>query len=208
MENLFEVMQTRRSIRKFTDEPVPTEDVEKIVSAALYAPSACACQPFEFIAVRTRELIDATAEAVEKGIDEFYKDSDSEHIARRKKQSTFYKKATLVIFAYLTPMEYHEKKAVEYYRSKGYDNQQMLHMLGDSDILSVGAAIENMLLTTHSLGYGACWMVDPTVSEKYINEVLGVDSSRRLLGVIPVGKSAYDPRPIKGKELSDILTVR
>lgn len=208
MNDIFEVMKTRRSIRKFTDEPIPDDDIQKIVSSALLSPSACNCQSFYFVAVRERTLLLQTAAAVEKGIDEFYCDSEPEYIARRKKQCTFFKNAPLVIFAYLTEMEYYEKKAVEIYHSKGFNSKQMLKMLGDPDILSVGAAVENILLTIHTMGYGACQMNDPVVSEKYINTVLGVDSSYRLMSVIPVGKSAYTPRPKSSKTISDILEIR
>ncbi len=208
MDNISEVMNTRRSIRKFTDEPVPEEDINKIVSSALLSPSACNCQSFYFVAVRNKELIEKTADAVEKGIDDFYSEAEAEYTALRKKQSTFFKKAPLVIFVYLTDMEYYQKQAVDVYASKGYDSREMLRMIGEPDVLSVGAAVENMLLTIHSLGYGACWMSDPIVSEGNINEVLGMNPSYRLMGVIPVGKSAYTPRPKKSKELSDILEIR
>lgn len=47
----------RRSIRKFTDEPVTEEQIEGILRAAMAAPSACNQQPWCFYVVTNRELI-------------------------------------------------------------------------------------------------------------------------------------------------------
>jgi nitroreductase len=50
--DVYEAILTRRSIRKFTGEPVSDEDLQKILRAASYAPSAHNCQPWHFIVVR------------------------------------------------------------------------------------------------------------------------------------------------------------
>ncbi|MDR1856658.1 MAG: nitroreductase family protein [Desulfovibrio sp.] len=50
--DLFEALFTRRSIRKFTSEPVSDADLDKILKAAMLAPSAHNCQTWRFIVVR------------------------------------------------------------------------------------------------------------------------------------------------------------
>ncbi len=49
-----EAIFTRRSIRRYTDKPVAEEDVEKLLKAAMAAPSAGNEQPWEFIVVTDR----------------------------------------------------------------------------------------------------------------------------------------------------------
>ena len=49
--DFFEVINTRRSIRKFKQEPVNKEDILKILHAANWAPSALNLQPWEFLVV-------------------------------------------------------------------------------------------------------------------------------------------------------------
>ncbi len=44
-----EAIHTRRSIRKYTDEPVPQEKVKELLSAAMSAPSAVNAQTWVFI---------------------------------------------------------------------------------------------------------------------------------------------------------------
>jgi len=49
---VFEAIKSRRSIRAYTRKEVPEEDVEKLIDAARWAPSAGNIQPWEFIVVR------------------------------------------------------------------------------------------------------------------------------------------------------------
>ena len=53
MKTLFD----RRSIRSFTEEKVSKEDLEKLLRAAMAAPSAKNGQPWEFIVVQDEEKI-------------------------------------------------------------------------------------------------------------------------------------------------------
>jgi len=52
-----EALMTRRSIRSYRDEPVPDELIERILKAAMMAPSAGNEQPWQFIVIRDRELL-------------------------------------------------------------------------------------------------------------------------------------------------------
>ena len=54
--DIFECIKTRRSIRIFTDEPVPDETIEKIVEAGIWAPSGLNNQPWKFAVIRDSEL--------------------------------------------------------------------------------------------------------------------------------------------------------
>lgn len=52
---MFEAIRNRRSIRAYTEEKVSEEEVEKLIDAARWAPSAGNIQPWEFIIIRDRE---------------------------------------------------------------------------------------------------------------------------------------------------------
>ena len=54
--DLFEAIKSRRSVRAFTREEVTKEEVEKLIDAARWAPSAGNIQPWEFIVVRKPEI--------------------------------------------------------------------------------------------------------------------------------------------------------
>jgi nitroreductase len=54
-----QAIKTRRSIRKFLDKPVPKEMVRELLEAAMFAPSAGNEQPWQFIVIDNRALLDA-----------------------------------------------------------------------------------------------------------------------------------------------------
>jgi nitroreductase len=54
---------TRRSIRKYSDRPVPDDLVTDLLRAAMAAPSAGNQQPWQFIVVRERGLLESIAAA-------------------------------------------------------------------------------------------------------------------------------------------------
>lgn len=62
--DLLELIQTRRSVRKFTGEPVSDIDIDTILEAGRWAPSGLNNQPWRFAVVRSQEtkkqLADAT----------------------------------------------------------------------------------------------------------------------------------------------------
>ncbi len=66
-QHVFEAIYKRRSVRKFQRRPVEQEKVDKLLRAAMAAPSACNLQPWEFIVVRGKEQMDALQSAVEQG---------------------------------------------------------------------------------------------------------------------------------------------
>ena len=57
METL-EAIHTRRSIRKFTGKDIPEELITKLLEAAMFAPSARNTQPWHFVAVNDRKILD------------------------------------------------------------------------------------------------------------------------------------------------------
>ncbi|NLV91675.1 MAG: nitroreductase family protein [Firmicutes bacterium] len=57
-----EFILTRRSIRKYTAEPVAPEDVEDLLRAAMSAPSARNEQPWHFIVITEQEVKEALME--------------------------------------------------------------------------------------------------------------------------------------------------
>lgn len=60
--NLFKLIKTRRSIRKFTEEPVADEFINKVIESGTWAPSGKNNQPWKFAIIKNRELKAQVAE--------------------------------------------------------------------------------------------------------------------------------------------------
>lgn len=66
MNPIMENLLTRRSIRSFTEKPLPRDEVEQIVKAALYAPSARGLQTWKFTVILDQDKIRKLAEGIRK----------------------------------------------------------------------------------------------------------------------------------------------
>jgi nitroreductase len=56
-KNIFDAIYKRRSIRTYLDKEVEHEKIEKLLKAAMAAPSACNIQPWEFVVVTDKGAI-------------------------------------------------------------------------------------------------------------------------------------------------------
>ena len=63
--NALEAIRKRRSVRKYTGEPIPREDLKKIVDAGRLAATGNNRQPWDFIVVTDREMIERLKVAAE-----------------------------------------------------------------------------------------------------------------------------------------------
>ena len=60
--DLFEVIQGRRSIRRFEERPVPEKVIKQILASANQAPSANNGRPWRFVTITTRAVLKELAE--------------------------------------------------------------------------------------------------------------------------------------------------
>jgi len=62
-----EAIKTRRSIRRYKKDPVPQEELDKILDAGRWAPSASNLQPWKFIVLRDFEVKERVAKLLAWG---------------------------------------------------------------------------------------------------------------------------------------------
>lgn len=55
-QDVFEAIRKRRTVRSFTDEDVPTEQVETILEMGMYAPTYMNRKPWHFVVIRDKDL--------------------------------------------------------------------------------------------------------------------------------------------------------
>jgi nitroreductase len=60
---MLDFIYKRRSIRKYTEQPVEDEKITEMLKAAMAAPSANNKQPWHFVVIKSRETLDKIAEA-------------------------------------------------------------------------------------------------------------------------------------------------
>ncbi len=57
--NVWDAIRTKRAVRKFTDQPLPDDVIQRILDAGRRAQSSKNSQPWHFVAVRDRSLLEA-----------------------------------------------------------------------------------------------------------------------------------------------------
>jgi len=179
------VIQDRRSIREWTDEPVSEEDLAKILEAGRQAPSGENAQPWRFIVVKdpaTRKKLAAlagggsgrrfTAEFVTKQMHERFAGLKDE----AKKKAAFEKLTSGQV------SQFSENAPVT------------IIVCGKKDVwdtpYDTSAAIENMLLMITALGLGACWVIAVCFDvreEERTKELLGIPEGFKTISLISVG---------------------
>jgi len=73
------------------------------------------------------------------------------------------------------------------------------------DILSIGACIQNMLLTAHSLGVGSVWLGEILKNKDKVNEILNVPTDWELMAVIALGYPVKKKRKSNRKPLRELI---
>lgn len=68
MNDTMKTILTRRSTRKFLDKPIPEDELQLIIQAALHAPSGMGRQTWQFTVVKNREKIQTLASVIRKAL--------------------------------------------------------------------------------------------------------------------------------------------
>jgi len=204
--DLFDAIAGRTSIRRFKDQPVPDEDIRKILDAGRLAPSANNTQPWSFQVIRDRAVLAKMAEAVRAMIDRMIPFAESEKQAQRLaaykgNYYTFFEKAPVVIAVF---MEAYDTSSNQLLARMGYSPDDILRLRPNPGLQSVAAAIEHMLLAVHALGYGSCWMTGPLVAQEAFQELLGYGKEKFIAALLPVGVPDEDPQPRPRKPLGEV----
>ncbi len=209
-EVLGRIIEGRRSIRRFGDAPVPEEDVIQLIKAAGQAPSADNLQHWHFLVIRNRAVLGEMEQAIRETIEDMLTweqiraNRDLEAMARAiLRHSTFFVGAPVVIVVLAKP--YNDPLQSWILPARGIPGENIRH-LRDVEVQGIGAAIQNLLLMAHCLGYGACWMTGPLVAAVAVERILGVRPPWKLAAVIPIGAPAQTPRPRPRKPVSEICS--
>lgn len=203
----FYVIASRRSVRKFTDDEVPLEDIKKMIEAATLAPSAHNTKPWKFIIVKNKQKISEVVDSVHKWMDAVLEspalsDELKEHYDKFRPYFTFYKDAPVLIVACGVPYESVPGKAVSAAFPEKYRESKV-----NSLEQSVSAAIENLILAATALGYGTCWATGPLLAADDMKKILNIPDDWIIFALIPVGKPLKEPRPKRPQDFDEVAVV-
>ena len=171
--NAWELIQSRRSTRKYALQAVEREKLERIVEAGRYAPSGGNSQTTHIIVIQSREVLDKLADLVKQ---EFAKMEVQEGMYVSLVHSIEASQKGIYRFHYDAPV------LIVTANQKDYGN----------NIADCACALENMMLMANGLNLGSCWInqlrwlnENPVLLE-YLRS-LGLEDSERVYGALAVG---------------------
>ena len=182
--SLFEVIHTQRAIRRFTDVPVSDAVIQRILEAAVRAPSGRNTQPWRFIVIR-----DASTK---QKIGDYYRRACEEAgigqepipgLSRKVNESVAHlalhmgDAPVLILVCY----EYATEEAAA----------------GASTLLtgsSIYPAVQNLLLAARSLGLGTALTTVHSMFESEIKALLGIPANVQTAALIPLGFPSPEER--------------
>ena len=189
----------RRSIRKYKEDHVSKDLIDSIIDAARVAPSAKNRQPWKFIVLGGEDK-EKFLECMWKGIEReengnAYLPNSKSGIPDAKNTWKIMKQAPVLIVVLntngTTPF-------------KEIDADDRVTEICDS--LSIGAAIENMLLKATEIGLGTLWVANTCFAYEELTTYLNTE--HQLVGAIALGYAAENPMQRPRKSMEDIVEYR
>jgi nitroreductase len=196
--DLWTVMSTARTIRRFTDEPVGDATLAVCIEAATWAPSGANVQGWRFIVLRSPEqravVARAAAEAL-RVIEPVYgmtrPAEDDESRRARTNRATY---------------ELHDRAgeltSVLFTQQRFQSASELL--LGGS----IYPAMQNFLLAARSLGLGACLTSWASYGgEPLLRQAVGVPDDWMLAGHVVVGWPRGNHGPLRRRPLAEVVSL-
>lgn len=183
-EILVDFIKNRRSVRRYTDEPIPQSLLLQLLEAAMWAPSAHNRQPWRF-AVLTQPADKARlAQAMGARLraDRTADGDDLDAIERDVARS--YARLTgapvlIVICTSLIDMDH-------------YPDPQRSRHEWTMATQSTAMAAQNLLLVAHAEGLGACWVCAPLFVPELVKAILSLPDDWEPQGLITLGYPAQE----------------
>ncbi|HEC81395.1 MAG TPA: nitroreductase family protein [Thermoplasmatales archaeon] len=197
-EIVINAIKNRRSIRSFEEKKVDKEVIEEIIQAGRYAPSAQNRQPWRFIVITNKKMINELFLLIKKEIKKLLKHRfiKSFSIKELREEDTV---------KFLYAVAFSEKDVIF------YNAPVLIFILTENRLFndeSCACCAENMMLAAHAMGLGSCWIGFASILglNKETKERIGIPegyhiSAALVFGYPKVKKQRITPR----KSGADIL---
>jgi nitroreductase len=208
-EQFKQILQSRRSIRRFTDSTVSRDDVRELIDCARYAPSDTNSQTWKFIAVMDTEKIKQIEAMTWECLRGIAERAESQGLGREAKMltrsfgpyATAFANAPVLIVCLATP--YQSKFRDKIFDPIGFADVSVWEEEG---IKSSCLASMNLMLSAHAKGLATCPMTGPVLlAQNELREFLNIPDECQINMVIALGYPADTPSKLGRKEIDEIL---
>jgi coenzyme F420-0:L-glutamate ligase / coenzyme F420-1:gamma-L-glutamate ligase len=195
-------LEARRSIRAFTDDPVDAQQLDEVVAAACIAPAPHHSRPWRFATITS----DDAKRALARGMGERWRaDLVADGVATARIDELVdasYRKLTgapALVLACLT-----------WDGLDRYPDEARQRAEWGMALLSLGAAVENLMLAAAASGLASCWVAAPIFCAEEARDALALPPDWRPQALVLVGHPdpSYVGRPRPGIPLDQLRVNR
>lgn len=182
MHDLWDIIRARRSIRRYDSRPVPPTLVDRLLEAAIWAPSAHNRQPWRFVVIDGQATKQTLAAAMGSRLRrDLAADGMSPELIERDvaRSVTRLTSAPLIILVAMTLTD-----------MDAYPDERRARNEALMAAQSAAMAGQNLLLAAQALGLGACWVCAPLFCPEVVRETLDLPPDWQPQGLITVGYAA------------------
>jgi len=195
-----QLLRERRSVRRFKSDPVPEALVERLIAGAVCAPSASNKQPWKFLLVQNRGLIEQLAAAVRAAttlVARHIPAPSQPAFERYGDYFTRFEHAPLLIVPICKPLTLLSNLTADDLPAQ---ERAAIHQLEqDSGLIGTSLALGHLLLVAHELGLGASGMTGPLLARTELKRLLEVPPAWDIVALVPVGFPDEVPVPTERK---------
>jgi len=196
---VFEAIEKRRSIRKYKDDPIPEDLMNRLLEAARLAPSSSNTQSWKFKVItdlETRKKLKGLAlgqKFVEEAPAVIACCVDFNAFGERGKEVL-----KLVLSGAVRPSVSQIMQTVRRGKGAGSDTERVVV----NGVINVSIATEHIALAATDLGLGTCWI--RAFDADGVEELLALPDGVRVLCLMSVGYPANEPPPRPRVPLEEI----
>ncbi len=175
-------IQNRRSIRRYTQQPIADSVIKQLLTAATWAPSAHNRQPWRFVIIRENANKIHLAETMGQKL---RRDLEADQIPQQIVEADLQRSYDRITLAPLVILLCLSMRDMDTYPDKQRAQNEYLMA-----VQSVAMAGQNLLLAAHELGLGACWMCAPLFCPEIVAAALQLPEDWQSQALLTLGYPA------------------
>lgn len=183
--NIINAIERRRSIRKFKSKVVPQKTIKKLLELATKAPSGKNRQPWRFVVIQSskkNELVNIMTDVWNKYREQNKPTGSLEISIEAIREAS----AVILVFNPFSNSE------------EDYNHYRLI-----TDVQSIGASIQTLLLAANSMGLGTLWICDILYCVKELSSWL--NRKDELVAAVAIGYANQLPHKRPRKSLEEVV---
>ncbi len=192
-----DLLRGRRSIRRYLPVPVPRAVIDRLLEAAVTAPSAHNRQPWRFVVIEQHATREALADAMGARLrEDRRRDGDRGEVIEqdviRSRARLASAPVLIVVCMSMTDMD-------------RYPDARRNAAERTMAVQSVAMASHGLLLAAHAEGLGACWMCAPLFCPDAVAAVLALPEDWEPQAIVTLGYAADTGKVRPRRPLSQVV---